>query len=290
MTYRNGFGVIVALVIAAGSSEARAQCRVAGDVVRVPQLAEASGIAASRRVPDRLWAINDSGEPVIYALSSRGSVAGEIHLTGATVEDWEAVAVGPCPDGSCLYVGDIGDNSARRKRITIYRLPEPADATGGSATSEVFYATYPDGPQDAEALFTSPDGRLYVVTKGETGAVALYRFPRELEPGTSMQLERVGTPRESARSTQSDRITDGALSPRGDWIVLRTNRALTFHRTKELMSGNWKPAHVVDLAQLREPQGEGVTFAADDTIVVAGEGGGKSAAGTFARLSCTALR
>ncbi len=290
MRHRDHIGFVIASVIVACAAEAGAQCRVDGDVIRVPRLSEASGITASRRVPDRLWAINDSGEPVIYALSSKGMVAGEIRLTGAKVEDWEAVAVGPCPDGSCLYVGDIGDNGARRARITIYRVPEPADANGGSARSDVFFATYPDGPQDAEAMLTGPDGRLYVVTKGETGAVALYRFPRELEPGSSVQLERVGKPRGTTASTRRDRITDAAASPDGNWIVLRTSRALTFHRAKELIAGNWKPAQVVDLAQLHEPQGEGVTFAADNSIVVAGEGGGKSAAGTLARLSCTSLR
>ena len=217
-------------------------------------------------------------------------MAGAIQVAGADVVDWEAIAVGSCASGSCLYVGDIGDNNARRPHITIYRLPEPASASEDSARSEVFHATYPDGPQDAESLLTTPDGRLYVVTKGETGAVALYRFPRDLRPGASVHLERVGQPRESAKSTHAERVTDAAASPQGDWIVLRTNRALTFHRTRTLMSGDWRPAHVVDLAELREPQGEGVTFAADNSIVVAGEGGGKSAAGTFARLSCTSLR
>lgn len=290
MGYRNNIAFIVAFVIAACSSEARAQCRAAGDVVRVPTLAEASGIAASRRIPDRLWAVNDSGEPVIYALNSRGSVAGEIRLSGADVVDWEAIAVGSCASGSCLYVGDIGDNNASRPHITIYRLPEPTSASEGSAQTEVFHATYPDGPQDAESLVATPDGRLYVVTKGETGAVALYRFPRDMRPGTSVQLERVGQPRESIKSTRNDRVTDAAASPQGDWIVLRTNRALTFYRTTALMAGNWRPAHVVDLAEFHEPQGEGVTFAADNSIYVAGEGGGKSSAGTFAHLSCTSLR
>ena len=280
---------VVALSMAAVVSNADAQCRASGDVIRVPKLAEASGIAASHRTPDRLWAINDSGEPVIYALSSQGSVAGEIHLTGASVEDWEALAVGPCPNGECLYVGDIGDNGARRMHITIYRLGEPAGVNERVAMSEVFHATYPDGPQDAEALMVTPDGRLYVVTKGETGSVALYRFPRELTAGASMRLERVGRPRGADASKQRERVTDAAVSPDGAWMVLRTGRALTFHHTKALMAGDWQPAHVVDLAGLREPQGEGVTFAGNNTVVVAGEGGGKRAAGTFARLSCSGL-
>jgi hypothetical protein len=49
-------------------------------------------------------------------------------------------------------------------------------------------------------------------------------------------------------------VTDAAAAPQGDWIVLRTNRALTFYRTTALMAGNWRPAHVVDLAEFHEPQ------------------------------------
>ena len=77
------------------------------------------------------------------------------------------------------------------------------------------------------------------------------------------------------------------MSPQGDWVVLRTPGALIFYKSSELMAGHWQPAHEVSLADLREPQGEGVTFGSDSTIVVAGEGGGKSSAGTLARLSCS---
>ena len=45
-------------------------------------------------------------------------------------EDWEAIAVGPCGSRTCLFVGDIGDNKARRKHITIHRVTEPADLNG----------------------------------------------------------------------------------------------------------------------------------------------------------------
>jgi hypothetical protein len=266
------------------------QCRPTGATVKVAELSESSGVAASRVSPGTVWALNDSGEPVLYALNANGTVTGRVRVMGARVEDWEAIAVGPCASGSCLYIGDIGDNNGSRKQITVYRTSEPA-ATGESTVHvEGFYATYPDGPQDAESLLIAPDGSLYIVTKGETRSVALYRFPRDLKPGESVQLERLGTPRDPHATKQADRITDAASSPRGDWVVLRTNRTLEFHRTKELLSGNWRPAHVVDLTSLKEPQGEGVTFAGDDSIVITGEGGGKSAPGTLARLSCPLLR
>jgi len=124
----------------AGQPDA-AQCRPTGPLVKVPGLSEASGLAISRRTPGRLWTHNDSGEPVVVALDARGSVTGRVRLTGAAVEDWEAIAVGPCGTGSCLHVGDIGDNEAERKRITIYRLPEPEGVSGSAAVSDVLHAT-----------------------------------------------------------------------------------------------------------------------------------------------------
>src|SRR5687767_12057876 len=68
-------------------------CRVTGEVVRLPDLPEGSGIAASRRHPGVLWAHNDSGDPLIFALNEQGKVTGRVRLNGAEVDDWEDIAV-----------------------------------------------------------------------------------------------------------------------------------------------------------------------------------------------------
>jgi hypothetical protein len=273
--------------VAEQQSGAPLACPPDGPVVAIPELPEASGLAVSRTSAGRLWAHNDSGQPVLFTLDARGSVTGQLRLSGADVEDWEAVAVGPCPDGSCIYVADIGDNDARRKRITIYRLPEPADGQTAAAVKDIFHATYPDGAHDAEALLITPAGDLLIVTKGDTGAVALYRFPRDLRPGATHRLERVGQPRGRGKPSESDRITDGAVSGNGEWVVLRSGDSLTFHRTTELIAGNWREVRRVDLKPVGEPQGEAVALGANDTVFLAGEGGGKSRPGTFARFTCT---
>ena len=259
-------------------------CRPSGTAVTVPGVPEASGLAVSRRVPGRLWTLNDSGQPVLFALDTRGSVTGQIRLTGANLVDWEAVAVGPCGTASCVYVGDIGDNRAGRSHVTIYRLPEPEAASGTAAAADVFHATYPDGPQDAEALLVAGDGRLYIVTKGETGPIGVYRFPAELKSGATARLERMGDP--SAKPDAASRITDAAVSPDGQWAALRTKSSLTFYRASDLFSGQWRAATRVDLTPLKEPQGEGVAIGGDNTVFLAGEGGGKGRAGTFAHFTC----
>ena len=273
-----------ALSPSAGFAQQKGACHPTGSLVQVPGVSEGSGLAASRRVPGRLWTHNDSGNPVLYALDSSGAVTGQLRVTGATVEDWEAIAVGPCGSGSCLFVGDIGDNDAKRKRITIYRVPEPENASGTVAVSDLFHATYPDGAHDAEALLVAGDGRLHVVTKGETGPVAIYRFPARLQPGATAKLERVGE--STAERGAESRITDGSVSPDGQWVVLRTRSGLTFYRGADLLAGRWKAETKVDLTSLKEPQGEGVALGADNTVFLVGEGGGKRGGGTFARFSC----
>jgi hypothetical protein len=275
-----------AAVAPAAGQDRGSHCRPDGAISSIPELPEASGIAVSRRVPGRLWAHNDSGQPFLFALDTRGSVTGRLQLSGVKVEDWEAVAVGACPDGSCVFVADIGDNDAERKRITVYRFPEPSASEASVAVNDLFHGTYPDGAHDAEALFVMPDGGIFIVTKGDTGAVALYRFPRELRAGATHRLERVGTPAGSGKPGENGRITDGAVTADGESVVLRTGDRLTFHRTADLLAGNWTPATTVDVKPVGEPQGEGVAIGADKTVYLAGEGGGKSRAGTFARLTC----
>jgi hypothetical protein len=255
-------------------------------MMRLADLPEASGLVASRATPGRLWAHNDSGKPEIFALDTKGHVTGRVALSGATVEDWEAMASAPCGSGTCLYVADIGDNNASRKEITVYRLPEPSKAGGSAKVDGVFRASYPDGAHDAEALLAAPDGMLYIVTKGDTGHIALYRFPRELHTDTTMRLEPVGSPLSQGKPGEDARITDGAISADGEWAVLRTTTSLMFYRTAAFLKGDFREVRRMDLKSLGEPQGEGVAFGSSNTVYVAGEGGGKSQPGTLAVLSC----
>jgi hypothetical protein len=255
--------------------------------MRVAGLTEASGLVASHATPGRLWSHNDSGTPQLVALDTKGKVTGRVSVTGATLVDWEALASGPCAGGTCLYVADIGDNGGQRKDITIYRIREPLTAGGSVQVDAAFRASYPDGGHDAEALLAAPDGRLFIMTKGDTGHVSLYRFPVDLRTGTTMQLEQVGVPLSKDQPAANARITDGAISPDGEWVALRTRSALIFYRASEFLNGEFKEAGRADLTSLGEPQGEAVAFGSSDTVYLAGEGGGESESGTLAVLSCS---
>lgn len=285
--------VIVILVLTLPATVNRAEpangvvCKPAGGLTQVPGLQEGSGAAVSPRSPEHLWTHNDSGQPILVSLDSKGTVLRRVLVTGAKVQDWEAIASGPCPDGKCIYIGDIGDNSGKRRSITIYRLPEPSDSSESAAVTGVIHATYPHGAQNAEAMLVTPKGEILIVTKGTTGPVELFRLPASAANSKTAVLELVGKPREAGPSAGAERITDGAMSPDGAWIALRTNTAIGFHRTADLMAGDWREAGRVSLKGLGEPQGEGIAFADDKTLYLVGEGGGKSRPGTFARLTCS---
>lgn len=253
--------------------------------MRLAGLPEASGLVVSRATAGRLWAHNDSGNAEIFALDMNGKVTAKLTVSGAQIEDWEAMASAPCESGHCLFLADIGDNDATRKSITIYRVPEPTSTGGTAQVNAVYRATYPDGAHDAEALLAGPDGALYIVTKGDTGSVALYRFPKDLRTDATMRLERVGTLSEKQPAGDA-RITDGAISADGKSVVLRTTSALTFYPASDFLRGTFRESRRVDLKALGEPQGEAVSFGPSNIVYVAGEGGGKSQPGTLAVLSC----
>ena len=145
------------------------------------------------------------------------------------------------------------------------------------------HATYPDGAHDADALFAA-GGRLYVAPKGETGPVEIFRFPDKLQAGATMRLERIV--RVSSKVDAASRLTDGSVSPDGAWVVLRSRSSLTFYRAADLLGGQMRPAFTSAVTSLKEPQGEGVAFGSNNTVFIAGEGGGKGQPGTFAHLTC----
>ena len=250
------------------------------------EIHESSGVAVSRAHAGIFWTHNDSGDPLLYAVDSEGRTVGRVRVTGAEGEDWEDVALAPCPaGGDCLYVADVGDNDAERPSVTVYRVPEPAPHAARSAPAEAIRLRYPDGPHDAEAMFVL-GGAIHVVTKGESGPVAVYRAPRTAGPGAETVLQRV---RElSAQKVERpERVTGADASPDGRWVVMRTRESASIYPAAELTANGALSPRRVDLKGLDEAQGEGIAFAPDGSLLVTSEGGKKDRAATFARLRCT---
>ncbi len=254
----------------------------------IGKLPEASGLALSRRSPDLLWSMNDSDDPTVIALTTTGQVKGQARVTGAAIRDWEALSVGPCPAGSCLYVGDIGDDGAKRMQVTIYRVPEPKADDTATAQADTFVFAYPDKAHDAESLFVTADQSLFIISKGHP--TVLYRAPRDARPGAVSMLSRVAElPVDKFLDDQDrrrSRITDAATTPDGEWVALRTNSELLLLRTRDLVAGMMNDVWHVNLRSLDETQGEGVAISNGGDVYLGGEGGGHGLPGTFTHVKC----
>ncbi len=250
-------------------------------------LEESSGVVVGRRDPGILWSHNDSGWPAeIFSITPAGELISRIPVRGAENVDWEDIAWGPCTGGECLYIGDIGDNSAARSSVTVYRLPEPDPRASEVRATARFEMRYPDGPRDAEGLFLTPAGELFVVSKGSGSmAAGLYRYPGELREGEVVELELV-TLLSDGPLELLDRLTAADASPSGEWVGIRSYRQLNFHRASALLAGDTVPARRFDLEEVEEVQGEGLALLDDGTVYLTGEAGFEDARGTVSILRC----
>lgn len=239
---------------------------------------EASGLAASRRNPGVLYLLDDQpGTTGVWAIRETGEIVASLPLQGLDATDTESLAVGPCDGGgaTCLYVADTGDNVRDRPSITILRAHEPdlsAAPPGNALPAEAITLTYPDAPQDAEALLVDADGTPYLVTKGlhdrasgETAPARLYAAPGF----TSGVLRDLGTvplplPERALASLFFGNVVTGGDALPGR-VLLRTYD----HVVEYVASGpeadlagfpSW-PSRAVPSSW--QPQAEAVTYAAD---------------------------
>ena len=148
-------------------------CKQWSEAVRIGelqvQLTEASGLAASRQFPGRLYHINDSGETGKFFITGMdGKDTRSVRINDFEPEDTEALSLGPCPGKdsiSCLYLGDIGDNDVKRKSIEIVVVDEVRNFSPTVKARSRLKLLYPDGPHDAESMAVHPNGDIYILTK-----------------------------------------------------------------------------------------------------------------------------
>lgn len=240
---------------------------------------ESSGLVRSIKHPGIFWTHNDSGgEPCLFAFNKDGKTVAKVRIPKAVNFDWEDLAIGPNEKGEpCLYVGDIGDNFKLRPSIQIYRVLEPdlpADPEKEieSAAPEIWHVNYPQKRFNAETLLLHPITQsLYILTKDEKGASALYKVPDTREAVKSMTMEKIADvsfpaiPREGKKPSLACQTTSGDFSPDGKRLVIASYNYLHEwmlkppQSLKEILA---TPPHLI-LPPLTK-QMEAVTYDADN--------------------------
>ncbi len=218
---------------------------------------ESSGLAA---IQDGFLTLDDSGAGAeLHQFDVAGNFLGTITVYGASNTDWEDLAVRDCDEGSCVYIGDIGDNDEVRDTIVVWRAPLDGLAP---ITATACTLAYDDGPHDAEALLVFPDESVRVVTKNADGEAKVY-FADALgcDGGTATLTREVeldlGAP-----------VTGGAVSADGATVVLRGATEGWAWRGCTLDWG----AVPTGLLFVGEEQGEAVSIGADGTLWSSSEG------------------
>jgi hypothetical protein len=240
-----------------------------------------------------VFGLNDSGhEPLLFAFDSTGVSRKVWTVLGASNRDWEAAALGACDrafEASCLYIADVGDNDARRRRVTIYRVREPdvmeASVSGRSEVSverrlEVVYA---DHPHDVEAMYVASDGTLVLITKRHLLGPQRKPRPALLYRVSAGAWDSSGTatanlvdslpivPGESPGRL----ITDAALSSDRRLLAVRTYAEVFIFRMDSITGLPRREAAPLPcrVSQLNENQGEGIGWWWDNRrLVLTSEG------------------
>lgn len=250
------------------------------------EVRESSGLALSRRGSQVFWTHNDAGNDAeIFAIDVHGRLMQRVRVADAGAEDWEDMESGMCDGAACLYIADIGDNDGERSHVTIYRIQEPESGQSESSPAVALRAEYPDEAQDAEGLFALPGGDLYIVTKGQSDPIRVYRYPSPQRAGETVTLERV-VELFPKPEKDSDRITAATASPNGHWVGIRSHRTLYLYDAEELMSGRPEPM-IVDLGPLDQPQGEAIVISDEGEIWLSTEAPKKKDRPSLGQLRCT---
>jgi hypothetical protein len=269
-------GAVLILGLALRPNHTAGPCTLVSGPDLLPEIPEASGLAVSRRTAGVIWSHNDSGhDSVLFALSPTGNPLGRVSVP-IPMRDWEDISEGGCDAGACLYLGDIGDNGFARRRILIYRVPEPAPTDTQTAPAEVFTATYPDRSHNAEAMFVIGSD-LFIITRDRSGLVYRATLP---EHGGEIRLDRVG-------SLNLTAVTDAEASPDEKSVVVRTSHEAVFYQSKDLIRGEIIPYLRIPIDGLKESQGEGVAVDTNGMLYLASEGRPWRPSGRLLSLRCS---
>lgn len=241
--------------------------------IKDPRLVEISGLVATE---SGYVVVNDSSDVEsrrkVFFLNKKCGVDEAISYSG-TPRDPEDLAISP--DGTTLYIADIGDNpTAKERRSTVALWTMPVD---GSKKPVVHRLTYPDGPHDAEALLFNGDGTPIIVTK-DAGKSALYMPTGPLQPETreGVPMQKVGEVEIPSTNTEHVLgaaarmlVTGGANAPDGSRVVLRTyTDAFEWDVSdgdvvKALTTGTPRVTPLPD-----EPMGEAISYTPDGKLFV----------------------
>jgi len=251
------------------------------------RLKEASGVVVSTTEPDVFWSQNDGGNAaMIFAYDSAGTARGTVRVREVENIDWEAIAIGPCASGACLYIGDVGDNYSARADVRVWRFPEPTARDTVTASAVSLRIAYPGGARDVEAMWVAPDTSVWFATKrpdtdatGRLRQSLLYRVPVGAWSTDALATAELvdSLPIVPGTSVSRDWVTDASLStvmPNGRRRLAILTYGSVYVFDADPATGRPGPQVARCAVPAGERNAEGISWLPDGRLMLVNEGRG----------------
>jgi hypothetical protein len=245
---------------------------------------ESSGLAISLVNEGIIYTHNDGAQGRIFALDMKGNLKAIFQIPGQFIKsnsDFEDIAVGVGPEEgkSYIYLGDIGDNDAKRANKSVIRFPEPNfDPINGSPLKtleggvQINFA-FDDGLRDCETLMLDPyDKSIILVSKREIN-VAAYRLANPLSIGNEQLIaKKIATLKFGRGFFDGSGVTGGDISGDGKEILIRDYGIVYYfsrnenQKLEEVLPNDPERVSSYNLFPNIEPQGEAICWNKNSTI------------------------
>lgn len=240
-----------------------------------PDLTSVSGLAASARHENILWAVEDSFEPSeLVALNLDGTTHHKVTIHAGLIAniDWEDIATWTTPDGiPMVYIADTGDNLLIRDTLRLLVLSEP-DLDMTQATADIVHLRFPDDHRaNVEAIIVDDDG-LWLFDKPHerdtTTVTTVWHSTHDALATGDVTLESV-----FELPTGTDAVTAADRSASGDLVVIRTLGAVHIYPAQQSNTGS--NTNLLDVLTSNacqappppEKQGESIAISRDGTSI-----------------------
>ena len=226
-----------------------------------PDIAESSGLVASRSTPDAFWTHNDSGSgPKLFLVDKTGADLGTFRLKHQEAFDWEDIAAIRRHGKNYLMVGDTGNNglASTIQMLHVVEEPLPGDPQEVDIVETIHYS-YEDDHRDCEAMAVDPTTEtILMITKQRRAGTLVYALPwPEATPNKSFPAKKIGQ-LDLPTATAMDISPDGRRA-----VILTYANAYEYQRAAD---ESWREAFARPPREIVAPeriQGESICYGPD---------------------------
>lgn len=207
-----------------------------------------------------LWTIEDAGNKNhLFGLNYKGNIKKKIKITNAKNTDWEDLTSDTLGN---IYIGDFGNNSKKRKNLTIYKVNIDT-LTTNTTTAKTISFTLPRNlePEDFESFFLLKNN-FYIFSKNQKKNLLL-KVPNKVGSHTAELITKFKL------DGKQTKVTSAAISPDKKTIALLNHDKLW--KITNFKSDNFFEGDIEELKFEHNSQKEGICFKDDNTVYISDE-------------------